>query len=114
MSGSAGDPPGEDLYFSEKTKYGEFGWVKLTGQEYESLERIMGAWELERCIRYIDESAQLTGNRNRWKDWYLLLQRCYRGRWHDAGKKEQPVPMGASGELGEAELEAIRAVLAMD
>ncbi len=95
-----------------KYSFGEFGWVKLTRSQYEDLERRMGATELRKCITYIDESAQTTGNRNRWKDWYLLLRRCHEQRWYEIrGSRKNDIPTGASGELGEAELEAIRRVL---
>lgn len=96
----------------EKKSYGEFGWVRLTDGQYADLESRMGAAELHRCITYVDEQAQTTGNRNRWKDWHLLLRRCHQDRWHEirSGGKQQ-IPTGASGELGEAELEAIRRVL---
>ena len=96
-----------------KKTYGEFGWVRLTQGQYEDLQRRMGPSELHRCITYVDEAAQSTGNRNRWKDWYLLLRRCHENRWYDSGhRQKQTIPTGASGELGEAELEAIRMLMA--
>lgn len=96
-----------------KKTYGEFGWVRLTQGQYEDLQRRMGPSELHRCITYVDEAAQSTGNRNRWKDWYLLLRRCHENRWYDSGhRQKQAIPTGASGELGEAELEAIRMLMA--
>jgi hypothetical protein len=102
-----------EVSVSRKT-YGEFGWVRLTDQEYSQLEREMGRPELHRCITYIDESAQSTGNRNHWLDWYTVLRRCYQKKWHEAARSysKQEIPKGATGYLGEAELEAIRQVLA--
>ena len=94
--------------------YGEYGWVRLSKEDYTELERYMGTDALKRCITYIDESAQSTGNRNNWMDWRLVLRRCYQKRWYEADnpKKHKPdIPKGASGVLGEAELEAIRRVL---
>lgn len=41
----------------------------------------LGETELKRCIAYIDESAQSSGNRNHWKDWSLVIRRCYRDHW---------------------------------
>lgn len=97
---------------SKKT-YGEFGWVRLSDQDYSDLEREMGEEQLQRCITYIDESAQSTGNRNHWLDWRTVLRRCYQKRWHEASSLhgKQEIPKGASGHLGEAEMEAIRRVL---
>lgn len=110
------EPPAVDVSV-KKQSFGEFGWVKLTAQEYGELEAQWGREELQKCIAYVDESAQSTGNRNRWKDWVLILKKCHRDHWHEPKqqfKSHNTVPMGASGELGEAELEAIRRVLAED
>lgn len=90
--------------------YGEYGWVKLTSAQYRNLAEEMGEAELLQCISYIDEAAQSTQNKNRWKDWFLLLRRCHRDHWHRRPTKE-PIPKGASGTLGDAELEAIQRVL---
>ena len=98
-----------------KRAYGEYGWVKLTDRQYRQLQAKMGEEALQDCIRYIDRSAQSTDNRNRWKDWYLILTRCYEEGWYcphqPSYQSKPPIPMGASGHLGEAELEAIRRVL---
>ena len=64
-----------------KHKYGEYGWVQLSDEQYGSLLRDLGQAELDRCISYIDESAQSSGNKNRWKDWNLVIRRCHREGW---------------------------------
>lgn len=106
-------PADAGISASERT-YGEFSWVKLTDQQYRSLQEKMGDKTLRDCIRYIDRAAQSNGNRNRWKDWYLVLLRCYENGWYNENSPygKPSIPKGASGELGEAELEAIRMVLA--
>lgn len=65
----------------EKHKYGEYGWIRLTDTEHSRLLADLGLTELQRCIRYVDESAQSTGNKNKWKDWNLVLRRCSRQQW---------------------------------
>ena len=102
-----------DVSVSKRT-FGEFGWIRLSDQQYADLEREMGTEELRRCIHYIDESAQTTGNRNNWLDWHMVLRRCYRNRWHEdhGNRSRNDIPCGARGELGAAELEAIAQVLA--
>ena len=60
---------------------GEYGWVKLTDKQYGRLLQEMGQDELDRCIRYVDESAQKTGNKNKWKDWNLVIRNCHREGW---------------------------------
>jgi len=64
-----------------RTQRGEYGWVKLTDEEYARLQADLGEAELARCIRYVDESAQGTGNKNKWKDWALIIRRCARNKW---------------------------------
>lgn len=64
-----------------KQAYGEYGWVKLTEDEYERLIKDLGQVEVDRCIKYIDESAQGNGNKNKWKDWNLVVRRCNREQW---------------------------------
>jgi len=66
----------------EKTHaHGEYGWVKLTDAQYDKLLQDLGQEELDRCIRYVDESAQSTGNKNKWKDWNLTIRKCSRDKW---------------------------------
>ena len=50
----------------------------------------LGEAELARCIAYIDQSAQSTGNRNRWQDWGLILRRCSRESWGIRQEKSAP------------------------
>lgn len=109
-SGCAASAPRErDGISLEKKPYGEFGWVVLTDKQYSKLTQDLGPEELHRCITYIDEAAQSTGNRNHWIDWNLVLRRCHKNRWHETKTNTQKdIPCGASGELGEAELEAIQ------
>lgn len=61
--------------------YGQYGWVKLTDDEYTRLIADLGEAEARRCITYVDESAQSTGNKNRWKDWNLTVRKCHRDGW---------------------------------
>ena len=64
-----------------KKSFGEFGWVKLTDEEYHRLVNDLGEAEVKRCIAYIDESAQSTGNKNKWRDWNLVIRKCSREGW---------------------------------
>ena len=76
-------------------RHGANGWVLLTDEQYQKLLRDLGPAELERCITYVDESAQITKNKNGWKDWNLLIRKCHREQWgakHPKQKaSEQPV-----------------------
>ena len=64
-----------------RKSYGEFGWVKLTDDEYNHLLNDLGEAEVKRCIAYVDESAQATGNKNKWRDWNLVVRKCYNQGW---------------------------------
>lgn len=67
--------------------HGQYGWVKLTDEEYTRLVNDLGAEEVERCIAYVDESAQSNGNKNRWKDWNLTVRKCHRDGWRINAKR---------------------------
>lgn len=62
-------------------KYGQYGWVELTEEQYHKLVADIGEADTQRCIAYVDEAAQSTGNKNMWKDWNLTVRRCYRDGW---------------------------------
>ncbi len=64
-----------------RKKYGQYGWVKLSVEEYNRLLNDFGKTEVERCISYVDEAAQSTGNKNKWRDWNLVIRRCHRDGW---------------------------------
>lgn len=64
-----------------RKKFGQYGWVKLSDEEYGRLLDDLGQAELERCITYIDEAAQSSGNKNKWRDWNLVVRRCHRDGW---------------------------------
>ena len=81
--GAAAKPPSP-----ARRKYGTYGWVKLSDEEYSRLVSDLGQNELDRCILYIDESAQSSGNKNKWRDWNLVIRRCSREGW---GRNRQPV-----------------------
>lgn len=64
-----------------RRKFGTYGWVKLSEDEHSRLVEDLGEAETNRCISYVDESAQSTGNRNKWRDWNLVIRKCSRERW---------------------------------
>lgn len=74
-------PPEPPKVDTSRHKYGQYGWVKLTDAEYTRLVNDFGKEETDRCIAYVDESAQSTGNKNKWKDWNLVVRKCKRDGW---------------------------------
>ncbi len=81
--------------------YGQYGWVKLTDNEYSRLLADLGESELARCIAYVDESAQSTGNKNKWKDWNLTVRKCHRDGWGLSRKYTQSTPVATADRLAE-------------
>ena len=99
-----------------KKSFGQYGWVKLTDEEYTAIVTSLGKAEAERCIQYVDECAQGTGNKNKSRDWNLVERKCSRDGWgkHLQGgyqRKERPGDIHGCNGLGQAELEAIAKVL---
>lgn len=82
-----------------RAKYGKYGWVLLSLDEYRRLSEDLGPEELQRCIKYIDEAAQSSGNKNRWKDWNLVIRRCSRENWGWRSERglSEPAAAGNSG-----------------
>ena len=78
QSGAAAPTPSG---VASRKQYGKHGWVRLTDDEYARLLDELGEAELQRCITYIDESAQMNGNKNKWRDWNLVIRKCSRERW---------------------------------
>ena len=98
--GAGGEPTPERQV---RHKRGQYGWVRLSDEEMDRLVRDLGPDELNRCITYVDEAAQTTGNKNKWKDWNLVIRKCSKGRW---GLERTPPPSGGvrkSASQGAAE-----------
>ena len=77
-------------------KFGNYGRVRLSDDEYSRLVDDLGKDEADRCISYVDEFAQQNNNKNKWSDWNLVVRKCHRDGW---GMRQVPVSRqaGASG-----------------
>ena len=75
------EPASGDAAPAGRTARSRYGWIRLSDEEYHRLLNDLGPEEAARCIAYVDESAQATGNKNKWRDWNLVLRRCHRDRW---------------------------------
>jgi hypothetical protein len=73
----------------KKRSYGQYGWVKLTDAEYQRLVDEFGERVISHYITYIDESAQSNGNKNKWKDWNLVIRRAIKGKWGGEPPREE-------------------------
>lgn len=92
-------------------KHGAHGWVRLTDDEYARLLDELGEAELQRCIAYIDESAQMNGNKNKWKDWNLVIRKCSRDRW---GCRAGNGPRQSASESAMDDLQQLHQMYAAD
>lgn len=99
-SSTSEDKKGDCKGETERHKHGQYGWVKLTTAEYARLVYELGEDETKRCITYVDESAQSTGNKNKWKDWNLVVRKCHRECW---GVKQQKGGTGNGRNTGDSE-----------
>lgn len=75
------DPDEDERPEVTRHRYGQYGWVRLTDEEHGRLLDELGDAELDRCIQYVDEFAQSSGNKNKWKDWNLVVRKCHREQW---------------------------------
>lgn len=66
---------------AQKHKHGSYGWVLLTDAEYNRIVTAHGKDIADYYISMIDEKAQQTGNKNKWKDWNLTVQKAIREKW---------------------------------
>ena len=73
-------------------KYGEYGWVRLSDDEYNRLISEYGEKTALYYISVIDEKAQLTGNKNKWKDWYLTVRKAIKGKWGSSNSDRASPP----------------------
>lgn len=97
IEGREADTPPAPTRQARKS-YGVFGWVKLTDDEYNRLLNDLGEAEVKRCIAYVDESAQTTNNKNKWRDWNLVIRRCSRDGWGLTTRSQNAQDHGSSAD----------------
>lgn len=110
---SKADKPPAPAKKEARKSYGSFGWVKLTDEEYNRLLNDLGQAEVKRCIAYVDESAQTTRNKNKWRDWNLVIRKCSRDGW-GLDRKNTHKPNDNPRQLDEDEVAAIHRMLQED
>jgi predicted phage replisome organizer len=85
----------------QRHKHGDYGWVRLTDDEYQRLIKQYGECTTQHFIAYVDESAQRTGNKNKWKDWNLTVRKAIRENW--GGERSGKAGLDKSSEAGTGE-----------
>lgn len=64
-----------------KHKYGTYGWILLTEEQHQKLEEEYGTDKLQQYINNLDEYIQQSGNKNKYKDFNLVLRKSIRENW---------------------------------
>jgi hypothetical protein len=72
-----------------KHKYGEYGWVKLTDKQYETLCKDFNKDLIDRVITKLDEYMQSNGNKNKYKDCNLVIRKAIRENWFKVNDSEE-------------------------
>lgn len=69
----------ENQVKEERHKHGEYGWIKLTDEQYNRLKSEFA--NIDKVIDRIDEYVQSNGNKNKYKDWNLVIRKAIREKW---------------------------------
>jgi len=83
-------------------KHGLYGWVMLSDKEYQTLLFEFGESELDRCIEYVDNSAEKTKNKNGWKSWIAVIRNCHKSEWGLTGAVKQKSWTEIAAEMGDS------------
>ena len=77
-------------YKKDKKVYSTYGWVKLSDEEYKRLVDEFTEDRVKHYIRVVDESAQGSGNKNKWKDWNIVVRKYIKNKWGEPYKDDEP------------------------
>jgi len=94
-------------YNDKFNKYGEYGWVKLKESQYDKLKADYPNIDIDNQIKLLDEYVQSNGNKNKYKDFNLVIRRSIRDGWftkanNTYGKKTKSVPEWFDKHMEEA------------
>lgn len=72
-------------------------YVKLTEAQYNKLKKDYPSEDIDNCILLLDEYVTINGNKNKYKDWNLVLRKSIREQWfkkgiNTASKKQGVIP----------------------
>ena len=112
---SSESPPHTPPKKEPKKKFGEHSKVRLTATEYKKLCDEFGEDFIEKVIAFFDEYIEEKGYKSKSHNlairrWVIDAVQERESRPQRYGKKE--IPKGASGKLGQAEIEAIQQLMA--
>ena len=70
-------------------------YVKLTEVQYNKLNKDYPSEDIDNCILLLDEYVTINGNKNKYKDWNLVLRKSIREQWFKKGINTTPKKQGA-------------------
>lgn len=68
--------------------YGEYKWIALKESQYNKLVEDYGKEKIDLTIKLLDEYLQGNGNKNKYKDFNLVIRKAIRDKWFERGKSE--------------------------
>ena len=68
--------------------YGEYKWIALKESQYNKLVEEYGKEKIDLTIKLLDEYLQGNGNKNKYKDFNLVIRKAIRDKWFERGKSE--------------------------
>ena len=73
-------------------KYGKYGWFLLSEEEKQRLDKEYGKEYIDQVIEILDEQVESTKNKNKYKNWNLVIRKAIRDKWTclNSIKKIQP------------------------
>ena len=75
---------------NKKEKFGTYGRIKLTKEEYERLIKEFGSNFIKNQIELLDEYVESNNNKNRYTNFNLVLRKSIREKWFNKSIKEVP------------------------
>ena len=78
----------EEKEKEEKHKHGTYGWIKLTDEQYKRLCNEFKKDYIDFVIERLDEYVQSNGNKNKYKDWNLVVRKAIRDKWSCLNEKK--------------------------
>lgn len=109
--GPPSPPPEPAAPAPVRRTHGANGRVKLSEEEYNALLADLGQAELDRCVAYVDEFAAMTGNKQKWKDWNLVLRKCHREQWGMTQQEKRANTAKPKGKPSSMQIEAMKRMM---
>ena len=70
--------------------FGTYQWIKLTQEQYDKLVSEYNKYYIDGMITALDEYVQSNNNKNKYKDFNLVLRKAIREKWFNIDSKPSP------------------------